>query len=187
MKKIFLTAALATLMATANAATYKIDPFHANARFSIDHFGTSSNVGGFYGLTGSLQFDAEKQTGAVDLTIPVDSLQASSSEFTAHLKSADLFNTAKFPEMRFVSSKFKFTQQKLTSVEGELTLLGKTHPVTLQAVKFNCYDSPMLKTQVCGGDFVTSIDRSLWGMNYLVDMGMTKTVDIAIQIEAGKE
>lgn len=37
---------------SANAATYKIDPYHANARFSIDHFGTSSNVGGFYNLTG---------------------------------------------------------------------------------------------------------------------------------------
>ncbi|MFA9488222.1 MULTISPECIES: hypothetical protein [unclassified Mannheimia] len=38
-----LVAAIAAV--SANAATYKIDPYHANARFSIDHFGTSSNVG----------------------------------------------------------------------------------------------------------------------------------------------
>lgn len=53
-----LVAAIAAV--SANAATYKIDPYHANARFSIDHFGTSSNVGGFYNLTGELQLDVEK-------------------------------------------------------------------------------------------------------------------------------
>ena len=89
--------------------------------------------------------------------------------------------------MRFVSTKFHFQDKKVTEVEGNLTLLGETHPVTLKATKFNCYDSPMLKTQVCGGDFVTTIDRTQWGMNYLVDMGMTKNVEIAIQIEAAKQ
>ncbi len=56
---------------------------------------------------------------------------------------------------------------KVSSVDGTLTLLGQTHPVTLKATKFNCYNSPMLKTEVCGGDFETVIDRSKWGMNYL--------------------
>lgn len=186
MKKL---AVLASLMAaaTATASTYKIDPYHANARFSIDHFGTSSNVGGFYNLTGELKLDMEKLTAEIDVTIPVSSLQASSQEFTNHLKSADLFNAEKFPEMRFVSTKVNFDNQKITEVEGNLTLLGKTNPVILKATKFNCYDSPMLKTQVCGGDFVTSIDRTEWGMDYLVDVGMTKTVEIAIQIEAAKQ
>lgn len=187
MQKIFIVGMLAAVATGAHAATYKIDSHHANARFEIDHFGTSSNVGGFYGLSGTLQFDAAKGTGAIDVTIPVDSLQSSSQDFTNHLKSADLFNAEKFPEMRFVSTKFHFDGDKVTAVDGNLTLLGKTNPVTLKATKFNCYDSPMLKTQVCGGDFVTSIDRTQWGMNYLVDMGMTKTVNIAIQIEAGKE
>ncbi|MEG9475104.1 YceI family protein [Mannheimia indoligenes] len=186
MKKIvMLVAAIAAV--SANAATYKIDPYHANARFSIDHFGTSSNVGGFYNLTGELQLDVEKSTGSIDVTIPVSSLQASSQDFTNHLKSADLFHVEKFPEMRFVSTKFHFADKKVTEVEGNLTLLGKTHPVTLKATKFNCYQSPMLKAEVCGGDFVTTIDRSQWGMNYLVDVGMTKDVEIAIQIEAAKQ
>lgn len=187
MKKILIAGLLATSALSANAATYKIDPFHANARFAIDHFGTSSNVGGFYGLNGTLEFDAKKQSGSIDVTIPVSSLQSSSSEFTTHLKAADMFNMEKFPEMRFVSTKFHFEGEKLVSVNGNLTLLGQTHPVNLVAVKFNCYDSPMLKTQVCGGDFITIIDRTQWGMNYLVDVGMSKMVDIAIQMEASKQ
>lgn len=184
-KSLVLIALMAT--ATAHAATYKVDPYHTNARFSIDHFGASSNVGGFYKLEGEMQLDVEKGEGAINIAIPTATLQASSEEFTQHLKSADLFNVEKFPEMRFVSTKFHFLDKKVTEVEGNLTLLGKTQPVTLKATKFNCYNNPMLKTEVCGGDFVATIDRTQWGMNYLVDVGMTKNVDITIQFEAGKQ
>ena len=47
MQKILLAAALAAAAAAASATQYEIDPFHSNARFEIDHFGTSTNVGGF--------------------------------------------------------------------------------------------------------------------------------------------
>lgn len=186
MKKILFALAVAAT-ASAYAADYQIDPHHTNARFAIDHFGTSTNVGGFYGLTGKMQFDAAAKTGRIDLTIPIANLQTGSEPFTGHLKSADLFHADRYPEMRFVSSRFHFDGNKVRSVEGQLTLLGKTHAVTLHAEKFNCYNSPMLKTQVCGGDFSATIDRTLWGMNYLVDAGMSKNVRLDIQIEAAKQ
>ncbi len=187
MKKLFVSAVLATAALGAQAAEYQIDPFHANARFAIDHFGTSTNVGGFYELTGTVQFDQAKRTGAVDVRIPISSLQSSSEPFTKHLKSADLFHAEKFPEMRFVSDRFVFKGDKVVEVTGRLTLLGQTHPVTLKASKFNCYQSPMKKAEVCGGDFEAVIDRSQWGMNYLVNAGMTKNVALQIQIEAVKK
>ncbi len=61
MKKLFVSLLLATTAGSAVAATYDIDPFHANARFAIDHFNTSTNVGGFYGLTGTVEFDEQKR------------------------------------------------------------------------------------------------------------------------------
>jgi len=186
MKQALFIAALLAAGA-ANAANYEVDTFHTNARFTIDHFGTSSNVGGIYGLKGNMQFDLAKRTGSIDIALPLANLQTGSQEFTHHLQSADLFNAEKFPEMRFVSTKFHFNGKKLAAVEGNLTLLGKTHPVKLTANKFNCYQSPMLKTEVCGGDFSTTIDRTQWGMNYLVKEGMTKNVRIDIQIEAAKK
>lgn len=189
MKKIALVALV--LCGVANAATYEIDPFHANARFAIDHFNTSTNVGGFYGLKGQVEFDKTTGVGSVEVSIPVSSLQTGSEQFTGHLKSADLFNAEKYPTIDFKSTKFNYIGKgkfrKLLSVDGNLTLLGQTHPVRLKANKFNCYDSPMAKAEVCGGDFSTTIDRSKWGMNYLVDVGMTKSVRIDIQIEAVKK
>lgn len=187
MQKIMIMLALSGMFATASAAQYELDPFHTNARFMIDHFGTSSNVGGIYGIKGEMQFDLAKRTGSIDIVLPLSNLQTGSTEFTHHLQSADLFNVEKFPEMRFSSTKFNFSGKKLVSVEGHLTLLGKTQPVKLIASKFNCYQSPMLKTEVCGGDFSAEIDRTRWGMNYLVDKGMTKQVRLNIQIEAAKK
>lgn len=189
MKKLALIALVAC--GSAHAATYEIDPYHANARFAIDHFNTSTNVGGFYNLTGQVSFEKDSYTGSLDVTIPVTNLQTGSEHFTDHLKSADLFHAEKYPSMRFESTKFhvigKGKMRKLIAVEGNLTLLGQTHPVRLKANKFNCYDSPMLKTEVCGGDFSTTIDRTKWGMDYLVDVGVSKNVRIDIQIEAAKK
>ena len=186
MKQALFIAALLAAGA-ANAANYEVDTFHTNARFTIDHFGTSSNVGGIYGLKGNMQFDLAKRTGSIDIALPLANLQTGSQDFTHHLQSADLINAEKFPEKRIVSTKINFNGKKLVSVDGKLTLLGKTQPVKLTASKFNCYQNPMLKTEVCGGDFSTTIDRTKWGMNYLVKEGMAKNVRIDIQIEAAKK
>lgn len=187
MKKSLAVLLMAAAAASASAADYKIDPYHTNARFAIDHFGTSTNVGGFYGLEGSMKFDRAKKTGAIDISIPVSALQSSSDRFTGHLKSADLFNAEKFPEMKFTATKFHFKGDKVSHVDGTLTLLGKTQPVRLKAEKFNCYMSPMAKAEVCGGDFSATIDRTKWGMDYLVAQGMSKEVRLDIQVEAVKQ
>ncbi len=187
MMKKFLSVVLLAAAGGTWAAQYEIDPSHTNARFEIDHFATSSNVGGIYNLTGTVEFDADKRKGSVDVALPLANLQSGSDEFTGHLKSADLFNAEKFPEMRFVSDHFVFNGKKVSAVQGKLTLLGKTQPVTLKATKFNCYQSPVKKAEVCGGDFSAILDRSLWGMDYLVAAGMSKQVKINIQIEAVKK
>ena len=177
---------LAVVPLGALAADYDVDSSHTNARFAIDHFGASTNHGGFYNLSGRLSFDAQAQTGFIDLAIPVSSVNSGNRKFDSHLKSADIFNAAEYPEMRFVSSKWHFQNGKVSSVEGNLSLLGKTRPVVLKAEKFNCYQSPVLRKEVCGGDFTATIDRTQWGMNYLVSMGMSKMVTLQIQVEAAK-
>lgn len=187
MKKILSVLIVSVLSSTALAATYQIDPDHTNARFSIDHFNTSTNVGGFYGLTGQLEFDQNRRTGSVNITIPTNSIHTGSPQLTHHLQGADFFNTAQHPRIRFVSSKFNFEGNKLTSVDGNLTMKGQTHPIRLTAQKFNCYNNPILKTMTCGGDFTATIDRSRWGLDFLADAGITNTVLLTIQVEAGRK
>ena len=189
MKKIMFALCSAMLASAASAAVYKVDEFHANARFAIDHFNTSTKPCRRY-----LWFDRQFRNltvpnakAPIDIVLPLSKLQTGSDRFTQHLKSADIFNADKYPEIRFVSTKFNFNGKKLLSVDGNLTMNGKTVPVKLKADKFNCYQSPMLKAEVCGGDFSTTIDRTKWGLDYLVSAGMSKKVNINIQIEAVKQ
>ncbi|WP_066569080.1 YceI family protein [Snodgrassella sp. CFCC 13594] len=184
---VAITALFATLPAV--AAEYKIDPMHTDARFTVDHWGTSSNVGGFYDINGTVKFDAKAKTGFVDVRIPVKNINTGRSAFNEHLQGAEFFNVAKYPSIRFVSDAWRFNAQgKVAEVAGQLTLLGQTHPVTLKASKFNCYNSPMLKAEVCGGDFEATIDRTQWGMSQYVNyMPASRYVKLNIQIEAVKQ
>ena len=180
-------AALSMGSAQAQSATYALDPTHTFVTFEIGHFGTSTNRGRFDKKEGTVQFDRAGKTGKVDLTIDATSISTGTPPFDKHLQGADLFNVAKFPTIQFSADQFRFNGDKVSEVAGKLTLLGQTHPVTLKANTFNCYQSPMLKREVCGGDFETTIDRTQWGMDYGVSFGMPKTVRLIVQAEAIKQ
>lgn len=188
MKKLVLSLPiLFASVVAAQAVDYKIDPVHTNARFNIDHFNTSTNHGGFYGIEGDITFSEEDMSGEINVSIPVNTLNTGSKAFDGHILSADILDAEKHPTIEFKSTKLNFEDKKLATVEGNLTMKGETHPVELKAVKFNCYDNPMLKAEVCGGDFETTIDRTQWGVDYLVEQGVDKMVTLQIQVEAAKQ
>jgi polyisoprenoid-binding protein YceI len=65
-------------------------------------------------------------------------------------------------------------------------LRGVARPVTLTATRFNCYDNPILKREVCGGDFEATIQRSQFGMTYGLP-GIPDNIRLLIQVEAVKQ
>ncbi|MEK8053263.1 YceI family protein [Ideonella sp. DXS22W] len=182
-------AALATvaLGAQAQTATYAIDPTHTFATFEISHFGASTNRGRFDKKTGTVTLDKAGKSGKVEITLETGSINSGTAAFDKHLASKDFFNAAEFPTAKFVGDKFTFNGDKVAEVSGTLTLLGKTNPVTLKATNFACYESPMLKREVCGGDFETSIVRSQYGMTWGLNYGFSDAVKVVIQVEAVKQ
>jgi polyisoprenoid-binding protein YceI len=189
MKLALITAALlsAASLAQAQSATYAIDPTHTTVIFEAKHFGTSTNRGRFDKKEGTISFDKAAKTGRAEISIDTASISTGVGPFDGHLKSKDFFNVAEFPTAKFVGDKFSFDAAgKVTAVAGSLTLMGKTQPVTLSASSFNCYDNPMLKREVCGGDFETTIQRSLFGSTYGLP-GIPDNVRLLIQVEAVKQ
>ncbi|MEO6292360.1 MAG: YceI family protein [Burkholderiaceae bacterium] len=180
-------AAVLLSSAPAQAATYEIDPFHTFATFEITHFATSTTRGRFDKKEGTLQFDRVAKTGKIDITIYTDSINTGIPVFDKFLTGFSMFDSASFPTARFVADKFNFDGEKLIDVSGSFTLLGKTNPVTLKATNFNCYSHPLLRREVCGGDFETTIDRSQYGMNYGLIFGFSKEVRLLVQVEAIKQ
>ncbi len=191
MRTSILAAALALSAiagaAHAEVATYAMDPTHTFVTFEIDHFGTTTNRGRFDKKEGTVQLDKAAKTGKVELTLETASINTGTEAFNKHLQSADFFDSAKFPTVKFVADKFSFNGDKVTEVSGQLTLLGKTNPVVLKANKFNCYTNPMLKREVCGGDFETTIQRTQWGLNWGLNFGFADAVKLIVQVEAVKQ
>ncbi|WP_028605957.1 YceI family protein [Ottowia thiooxydans] len=171
----------------AQAADYVTEPTHTSAIFEISHFGAGVNRARFDKEEGTIKYDPVAKTGHVELRIDAASISTGVPPFDGHLKGEQMFNVAKYPTIKFVSTKFHFDGDKVSTVDGQLTIKDKTHPVTLKATQFACYQSPMVKREVCGGNFEGIIDRTLWGMDYGLNMVAGKDVKLIATVEAIKQ
>ena len=187
LKPIAIAAVLAAVLPPAQATTYTIDPLHTFVHFEIPHFGTSTIRGRIDKKDGLVQFDRAARTGRVEITIDTASIDTGTDAFDNTLKGKDFFNAEQFPTAKFVADRFVFEGDKVAEVGGTLTLLGKTLPVTLKASNFNCYTNPVVKREVCGGDFDTTIARSQWGMDWGLKFGFSDQVRLLVQVEAIKQ
>jgi polyisoprenoid-binding protein YceI len=188
MKTQLLIATLAaTLAAPVLAAdTFSIDPGHTHPSFEISHFGWSTQRGRFDKVSGKLTLDRAAKTGSVDVTIDVTSISTGVAKLDEHLKSEDFFNVAKYPTMTFKSKKLNFTGDKPSSVDGEITLLGVTKPLTLAISAFQCAPNQFIKKDVCGADATGTIKRTEFGMaKYAPNLG--DDVNLLINVEASKD
>lgn len=185
MRKTFIAAALAatTVGVAAEPVTFAIDPGHSVVTFEMLHLNTSTHRLRVQAKEGSVVMDRATKSGKADITIDLTTLSAASSALESTLKGERLFNVAQSPTARFVGDTFTFDGDKLASVAGTLTILGKSQPLTLKAMRFNCYENGQLKREVCGGDFSASVKRSQFGLG----LGPTISPDdvaLLIQVEA---
>jgi len=173
LKKSLVALALASLPFAALAApeNFTVDPTHTYPNFTVEHWGLSMMYGRFDKTTGKFSFDRAAKTGSVELTIETASVTTGDNDKGArprsrddHLRQADFFNVAEFPRMTFRSTKVNFTGDLPSSVEGNLTLVGSTRPVTLTFERFKCGQNPFNKKDRCGGNAVGKIKRSDFGM-----------------------
>lgn len=188
-----LTTLMAILLAAgvapawAQPATYTIDPTHTFVNFEVLHFGTSTSRGRFDRTDGTVQFDRAARTGRVEITVDASSVSSGTAALDRQLLGKSFFDAEQFPGAKFVADQFSFDGDKVTDVAGTLTLRGQTHPVRLKATQFNCYLNPLLRRQVCGGDFEATIQRSLWGMTWGLDLGIPDAVRLLVQVEAVRQ
>lgn len=165
-------------------ASYVIDPTHTFVMYEIGHYGTTTNRGRFSTKDGSVKIDASGTGGRIDIIMDIASINTGVDLLNRHVLSKDFFNVAEFPTARFVAEKLNVAADKVTEVDGSLTLMGVTRPVKLKASRFGCYLSPLIKRQVCGGDFETTVLRSQFGMTWGINFGFEDRVRLLVQVEA---
>jgi len=172
--------------AQAAPAVYEIENNHTFPKFEVSHNGFSFHTGTFTKTTGKITMDLEAKTGAMDVTIDTASVVTGVGVMEAALKGKDFFNVEQFPTMTFKGTRFHFTGDKLTSVDGDFTLLGVTRPLTLTLTHFICGPHPRSKKEECGANAVGQLKRSDYGMKtYLPIIG--DDIKLMIQTEAYKQ
>jgi polyisoprenoid-binding protein YceI len=188
--KIVLPAALLSLAAgsaLAEPATYQIDPNHTYPSFEGDHMGGLSVWRGkFDKSSGTIVLDKAKGTGTVDVTVDTASIDFGMPKLDEHAQSADMFDVAKYPTATYKGTLVNFKDGAPTQVQGQFTLHGVTHPLTLTINSFKCMPHPMLKKEVCGADASGSFQRDQYGMTFGDKYGFKMDVKLNIQVEAVK-
>lgn len=161
--------------AAAQVESYTIDPTHTVPYFDVDHLGFATIRGRFDRATGKFTIDRSAKTGTLEVAVKTAELNTGDMDRGSrprtrdeHMRGPDFFNVAEFPTMTFKSTKLNFSGENPASIEGNLTLLGVTKPLTLVLERWKC--GPDMRTQgkrfQCGGNATGSFKRSEFGMKY---------------------
>lgn len=118
----------------ATAGTYAIDADHASVIARVSHIGYSYTVFRFDRIAGTLTWDpAAIASSKITASVRTESITSNVKGFASELAGPTFLNAPKFPEITFASTAFKQTDATSGKIDGQLTLLGKTAPVTFDA------------------------------------------------------
>ena len=182
-----LALALATSFGVAAApVSYQLDPNHTVVLASWTHFGYSHPSANFGQASGTLVYDADNVTkSSVEVTLPLSGLDTFVPKLDEHLKSADFFDAAKYPDIRFKSTMVHDMGGGKLMIMGDLTVHGVTKPVTLDATLNKTGEHPMSKAPTVGFDATTTIKRSEFGVGaYVPNVGDEIAIRITTEASA---
>lgn len=191
---LLLTAVLGLQTAPVQADRYVFDRGHTAIGFSWDHLGLSRQSGRVLEYEGSLDFDPDKPEEAkVEVRMSAASLWTGVEELDRQLRSSDYFDVQSYPDITFRSTLIKKTSDKTGEVMGELTMLGRTHPVILNVIWNFTGEHPFgvlhpsYKDKVASGFSATArLKRSQWGLNRGVPL-ISDEIRIVIETELIKK
>lgn len=170
------------------AGSYAVEPGHTRVQFTVSHMGFTDWYGDFTGVSGSLSIDPARVAAAkVDITIPVASVSTTNAKLDGELKSADWFDAATYPTIRFVSTRVTPVGANKATIAGDLTFHGVTRPVILAATFNGAGINPLSKGYTVGFNATTTIRRSDFGVKtYLPLIGDTTDLRISAAFEKTK-
>lgn len=172
-------------------SSWSIDSTHSGINFSIRHMVVSKVRGRFAKYSGVLNLDeADLTQSVVEATIDAASIDTGTAQRDDHLRSADFFDVAKYPELRFQSTRLERVAEDRYRVVGQLTIRDTTREVALDVEYGGRAKDPWGNERV-GFIAKTSIDRKDFdlGWNQVLEAGgvlVGDRVDIELEVQAVK-
>jgi polyisoprenoid-binding protein YceI len=171
--------------------TYQIDPAHTTVGFSVEHLVISKVSGRFKDVTGMLEVDLEAKpvVRSATATVKAASIDTGIEKRDEHLRGADFFDVAQFPDLTFVSKKVAAKDGK-NYITGTLTIHGVSREVTALFTIKGPVKDPWGKMRL-GLHASGTIDRKDYGLTWsktLETGGLVvgDEVELDLQVEAIK-
>jgi polyisoprenoid-binding protein YceI len=191
----FVLAAVAVVamgaMASAQTATWQIDPMHSSANFSVRHMGVS-NVQGHMGIaSGTVMWnDADVTKSSVQATIDMTTVDTGVAPRDTHLKSDAFFDVVKFPTMTFKSTSVMKSGDGLM-VHGDLTMHGVTKPIVLNVTEISQPQTMKMGANsktIRGLSATTTVNRTDFGVGGTIGASMVgEDIKVTLEIEMDKQ
>lgn len=166
----------------AQGQKYQITPQNSKIEF-VGSKVTGKHNGSFGQFTGQVDYAGDPEKSRVNITIDMNSITADDEALTKHLKTADFFDVAKYPQATFVSTAIKAGGESgaTHTVTGNLTMHGVTKSITFPA-------TIAVTPDVASVDSSFSINRKDFGINYAgaADNLIRDEVVLTLRIRANK-
>lgn len=175
MKTIsFLIGLLSFITITLNAQTkWTYDPAHSSISFTIEHMVISEVTGNFTKFDGSVISDQEDFSDAeIEFIIDASSINTDNVDRDNHLKSADFFDVAKYPEIKFKSKELVHVKDKNYILNGTIEMHGVSKPIKLNVILGGIVKDPYGNTKA-GFKILGKLNRKDFGLgwNMLLEAG----------------
>jgi polyisoprenoid-binding protein YceI len=146
--------------APATGTTYVINPDNSKIEF-VGSKVTGSHNGSFGKFSGTIDYLGQPEKSRVNISIDTASLSADDPKLTEHLKTADFFDVAKYPQASLVSTEIKAGGENGAShtITGNLNLHGATKSITFPATIAVSPEAITVNSSF-------SINRKDFGINY---------------------
>ncbi len=115
--------------------TWNIDPAHSEIKFKVKHMVISTVTGQFRQFNGTIQAALPDFSDArIEFQADVNSITTNNEQRDGHLKSADFFDAAAYPNLTFTSKSFKRLTDDRYALVGDMTMRGTTRELKLDVV-----------------------------------------------------
>ncbi|MEF3304371.1 YceI family protein [Paenibacillus sp. GYB003] len=171
---------------------WAVDPTHSSIDFSVKHMMIANVKGSFHSFEAKVNADPEDLTTAdVEFAIDVNSIDTRNGDRDAHLRSADFFDTEKYPKITFKSTRIASKGDGEYDVTGDLTIHGVTRSETFQ-VTFEGAGKDPWGNEKAGFSAKGKIKRSDYGLTYnaVLEAGgvlIGDEIKISLDIEGVKQ
>ncbi len=167
--------------------TYKIDPVHSSANFTIRHMMITNVRGGFSSVKGTAVYDSENVgESSLDATIDTNTLSTQDTARDAHVKSAEFMDVEKYPTITFKSTKVERAGAGELNVTGDLTMHGVTKEVVLKVDGPTGEEKDPWGNTRAGASATTKIKRTDFGLTWSATLetgGLLLGDDLKVELE----